>query len=126
MAILEYMTVYLAGSAAYGTLELLWRGWTHWTMLVVGGLCTCIMYWVANRTALPSWQKWVLTAVAITTVEYLSGLVINLYLRWDVWDYSRQPGNILGQICPAFFLIWLSISIPGNWLCRKLYRLLNQ
>lgn len=126
MIVLEYMAVYLAGAAGYGMLEILWRGWTHWTMLLVGGLCVCIMYWIANRTPLKLWQKWVLSAVVITTVEYFAGLVINLHFQWHVWDYSNQPGNLLGQICPAFFVLWLGISIPGIWVCGKFGRYLTQ
>ena len=28
----------LAGALGYGLLEISWRGWTHWSMLLSGGL----------------------------------------------------------------------------------------
>lgn len=32
-----------------------------------------------------------------------------------VWDYSNQPGNVLGQICPAFGLLWFFIMPLAIW-----------
>ena len=125
MKCLEYTAVSFTGAAGYGLLELLWRGWTHWTMLVVGGLCLLVMYGLANDTKFPYWQVWVLSAVVITTAEFVSGSIVNIALGWRVWDYTAVPGNLLGQICPQYCLLWLGLSVPGVWLCRKLRRLLR-
>lgn len=125
MRFLEYTTVYLTGAAGYGALELLWRGWTHWTMLVVGGLCLCVMYVLANETHFPRWQMWVLSAVFITTAEFVSGGIVNIALDWRVWDYTAMPGNLLGQICPLYCLLWLGLSVPGIWFCTRLRRFLR-
>ena len=48
-------------------------------------------------------------AVIVTFYEFFVGVVVNLRLGWDVWDYSSQPGNVLGQICPVFTGIWFAI-----------------
>lgn len=125
MRILEYTAVYLTGAAGYSTLELLWRGWTHWTMLVVGGLCLCVMYALANDTKFPRWQMWVLSAMFITTAEFVSGGIVNIALGWHVWDYTAMPGNLLGQICPVYCLLWLGLSVPGVWFCTRLRKLLR-
>lgn len=125
MKCLEYTTVYLTGAAGYGALELLWRGWTHWTMLVVGGLCLCVMYVLANDTKFPRWQMWVLSAVFITTAEFVSGSIVNIALGWRIWDYTAMPGNLLGQICPLYCLLWLGLSVPGIWFCTRLGRFLR-
>ena len=37
------------GSAGYGLVETLWRGHTHWTMLVAGGVCFLINLNAGNR-----------------------------------------------------------------------------
>ena len=92
-------------------------------MLVAGGICGCIMYWIANYSRFPLWQQWILCAGIITTVEFLSGVIVNLWLGWGIWDYGAMPFNLMGQICPAFTLVWLGISIPGIWLCRMLHTL---
>ena len=50
------------------------------------------------------------TAIA-TISEFITGCIVNLWLGWNVWDYSNLPGNILGQICPQFIAIWIPIVL---------------
>ena len=52
-------------------------------------------------------------AVAITVVEFVAGLILNVWLCMGIWDYSHLPGNVLGQICPQFALVWLALSVVG-------------
>ena len=113
---MEYLLVYLSGAALYGLMELCWRGWTHWSMLLCGGSCFTLMYFV-SMSALPLWRKCLLSAAAITTVEFFTGCLVNLRLGWNVWDYSARPGNLLGQICPLFCFLWLLLSGPVLLLC---------
>lgn len=119
---MEYLLVYILGGLLYAAMELLWRGWTHWTMVLCGGLCFLIMYRI-SMTALPMPGKCLLSAAAITLVEFLAGCLLNLRLGWAVWDYSDLPLNLLGQVCPQFLLLWLALSIPGLALCQMLRRL---
>lgn len=116
---LEYPVVFALGGAAYGLLEILWRGWTHWTMLICGGVCFTLMYLI-DTTPMDYVRKCILCAVAITTVEFLTGCIVNLKLGMNVWDYSTMPFDLLGQICPQFVLMWLCLSVPGLRLCRAL------
>ena len=51
--------------------------------------------------------------VAITASEFVTGLALNVWLGWEVWDYSNMAGNIMGQICPQFILLWFFLSIVG-------------
>lgn len=116
---LEYPAVFALGGAAYGLLEILWRGWTHWTMLICGGVCFTLMYLI-DTTPLDHARKCIMCAAAITTVEFLTGCIVNLKLGMNVWDYSTMPFDLLGQICPQFVLMWLCLSVPGLRLCRAL------
>ena len=118
---MEFLFIYILGGALYGLLELLWRGWTHWSMLLCGGFCFLLMYLI-SMTGMSAVKKWLLCAFAITTVEFLTGCLVNLRLGWQVWDYSRLPGNLLGQVCPQFLLLWLALSIPGVALCTAIRR----
>lgn len=122
---MEYISVYFLGAVLYCTLEILFRGWTHWSMFFVGGGCFLIMYLI-SATAIPLWSKWLISAVTISTVELFSGLILNVYLRMGVWDYSANAFNILGQVCPLFSLIWLGLSVPGIALCHYLRPLLQR
>lgn len=117
---LEYPIVFFIGASGYGTMELLFRGHTHWTMYILGGLCLCLVYAISNYSGLTMPEKWLICTVAITGAEFFAGGLVNLTLRWEVWTYSQYPMNILGQVCPVFSLLWLLICIPVCPLCIKL------
>lgn len=119
---MDFLLVYIIGAGLYGLIELLWRGWTHWTMLVCGGACFTLMYLISGF-AVPLWAKCLLSALVISTVEFCTGYLVNITLGWNVWDYSDRAFNIMGQICPMFSLIWLVLSVPGIYLCSGLRRL---
>ena len=48
-------------------------------------------------------------AAIITAYEFAVGMIVNVQLGWQVWDYSQIPGNILGQICPMFTGTWFVV-----------------
>ena len=112
--------VFLLGALGYGGAEVLWRGHTHWTMLLLGGAGFLAVYRISVRAAPPLCH--LLSAAALTALEFSCGLLVNRALGWDVWDYSALPGNLLGQICPQYALIWLALSVPCCALARALNR----
>ena len=110
----EYLCVFLTGGIIYGCLEMLWRGFTHWSMVAAGGICLLLIHLLNHRLA--RWNffiRCVIFSLVITAVEFSVGVVVNIFLGLEVWDYSSVPGNILGQICPSFMLLWLVISVPA-------------
>ncbi len=83
-------------------------------MFVVGGLC----FWsigMLDRAApgLPLLAQMFLGAAVITGLELLSGLLVNVRLGWNVWDYGALPLNYRGQICLPFFLLWIPLSLAA-------------
>lgn len=123
--VLEYLSVFLTGSLVYGLLELVWRGLTHWTMLLTGGLCGCLLYVISNHSGLHYFKKLVLGMAAITTVEFMVGVLVNIVLGWRVWDYSSQALHLVGQICPRFCGYWFLLCIPAFFVCRVIFRLFS-
>ena len=99
----------------YNVLELFYRGWTHWTMFILGGICFICLGLINEIIPweMPLWQQVLIGAGIITGLEFVTGCIVNLWLGWAVWDYSQMPGNILGQICPQFFVLWLPMSLAG-------------
>lgn len=95
-------------------IEMLFRGRTHWTMFIVGGICFYVVGLVNEIIPweMPIWQQCFIGAFIITCVEFISGCTINLILGWDVWDYSEMPLNVLGQICFPFSVLWFILSAP--------------
>ncbi len=111
---IEYLSVFFFGGIVYSIIEILWRGFTHWTMTLVGGLCFLLLYWVNHRMAR---QRLFLRCLAgtalITVVEFVSGVVVNLIFRLNVWDYSGMRFHLLGQVCPQFSGMWFLLCIPA-------------
>ena len=112
MKVLENTLICLVGAFGYGGLEILWRGYTHWTMLLLGGVCFLLLYRIVTRLRCALWRRWLLSAAVITGLECICGCIVNLALNWNVWDYSGEPGNLLGQVCPRFFALWTLLCIP--------------
>ena len=121
---MELLLIYALGAELYGAIEILWRGRTHWTMLLCGGVCFTIMYLI-SAAALPFWLKCVLSALAVTLVELIAGILVNIIFAWDVWDYSHIPLNFLGQICLPFSGAWFMLYFPAEYLCLALKRKLE-
>ena len=114
---IEHISVFFAGGIVYSLLEILWRGFTHWTMTVAGGVCFLLLYGINRIMAKrPLLLRCLAGAGVITAVEFAAGVVVNLVFRLDVWDYSDLPFNLLGQICPFFSMLWFLICIPAFFL----------
>ncbi|WP_125140007.1 putative ABC transporter permease [Clostridium transplantifaecale] len=118
----KYLILFDTGGLLYVILELLWRGWSHWSMFILGGICF-IALGLINEVFpwdMPLWKQMLTGACLVTALEFITGCIVNLWLGWDVWDYSNLPGNILGQICPQFFVVWIFVSLGGivldDWL----------
>lgn len=110
---MEQAVIFIFGAINYMAIEILWRGHTHWTMAIAGGLCALFIYVLNiefNDMALL--YKCFAGAIIITSVELVTGIIVNLVLKWDVWDYSERAFNFLGQICPLYFFLWFLLCIP--------------
>ncbi len=109
----------ILGAAGYGIIEVLWRGHTHWTMVLLGGICFLCIGWI-NRLPLFRLWRYLLCAAAVTLMELVTGYLVNLQLGWAVWDYSANRFNLWGQICPLFSFFWLLLAVPAcalaSWL----------
>lgn len=107
-----YFLIFLLGGLAYNVLEYLWRGYSHWSMTIDGGICLLGIFIICTKTNLNFIYKVVAGAVFITIIEFLSGIIFNKILNMGVWDYSQYPYNIMGQICPRYTLLWFALCIP--------------
>ena len=116
MKSLKLLFVFELGALGYGGIEMLWSGGTHWTMLLLGGVCFLCIYLITILTFFVPPVKWMLCALIVTALELLCGIIVNLRLGWNVWDYSAMPGNLLGQICPQYALGWYLLSVPCSAL----------
>jgi uncharacterized membrane protein len=100
---------FLLGGLLYCGLEVLYRGYTHRSMLAAGGLCFVLLCFLA-RSRISLLGGAVIGALGITAVELAVGSVVNLRMGLDVWDYSMLPFNLWGQISLPYTLIWFVVS----------------
>lgn len=122
--VIERTTVFLIGAAGYSFIEICWRGFTHWTMTLTGGLCFLLIYLTdESYEGEPLLKKCLVGSLIITFFELFVGTIVNIVLKWNVWDYSSLRFNLWGQICPLYFVLWYLLCMPTLWLCRQLRRL---
>lgn len=120
--LLKYFTLGTLGGLIYVFIELLWRGYSHWSMLLLGGICF-IALGLINEVIpweMPLTVQMFIGCAIITALEFVTGCIVNLWLGWDVWDYSELPCNLLGQISLKSSVGWYFLSAVGivldDWL----------
>lgn len=108
----KYLFLFLIGGFAYFYIEILFRGHSHFSMIICGGLAfiCCGMLNQVFPHKLSFLTQIIISCLIITILELITGYIVNIKLGWEVWDYSDLPYNLYGQICPAFSLIWLILS----------------
>lgn len=124
MTILKTISLFLMGGSGYVGMELLWRGRSHYSMFLAGGVCFLLLGQLQRR--FPRWHplfKGVAGASVITAVELTAGLIFNR--SYQVWDYRSMPLQFLGQICLPFTLLWIPISLFAMGLYRRTVRALK-
>lgn len=111
-SVLIEVLVFILGGVSYGLIEMIYRGYTHWSMVLTGGACVLTFYIMEEwLLSIPLLWAALAGATIITVYELCVGLVVNVILKLDVWDYSEVPGNFMGQICPAFSVAWFILSL---------------
>ncbi len=101
------MKQFLTGAIGYPLIELMWRGRTHWSMSLAGGLAMKLIC-KADMLHKPRWIKALICSAGITGIEAACGLTWNR--KHQVWDYRRMPCNWRGQICLPFSTAWFAMS----------------
>lgn len=125
---LKIFILFLIGGFIYVAIELGFRGHSHWTMFLLGGLCFILIGGLNNYIP---WEmsiikQGIIGALIVTSLEFIFGLVLNLYLNLGIWDYSNMLFNILGQICLPFSIAWFFLSLVAifvdDWLRYVLFK----
>ena len=124
MKIWRKAVLFYLGGTVYMTLEFLWRGRSHGSMFLLGGLCFSLLGKLrSSLPRVPLWAKTVLGAAMITALELTTGLLVNR--QYAVWDYRNMPLSFLGQICLPFSLLWIPVGSGGMYLYRLLEKQLS-
>lgn len=122
MKYLKLLILFAIGGFFYYFLERMYNGYSAWPMIIVGGTCFVLIGLINElfTWVMPLWLQGIVSAVLVTTVEYVSGLILNVWLKLNIWDYSNLPFNLQGQICLYYGILWIFISLGAiifdDWL----------
>ena len=113
---------FLLGFFSYGLIEISGRGYTHWTMCLLGGAAMALLCEMDAVLSEPLWMRALLGALFVSAAEFTVGIFDNLIMGWRVWDYSGRPLNLLGQVCPLFSALWYLLCAVGSLVCGPFRR----
>ena len=111
----KYEFLFFVGATIYVIIEKLYRGYSHWTMFLLGGICF-IALGLINEVMpwdMPLLLQMFIGGIIITVLELITGCVVNLWFGWNVWDYSELPFNLWGQISLFSSIVWVGLSLVG-------------
>ena len=118
----KHLILFAVGALIYGIIEILASGNTHWSMLILGGICFLLIGVLNEKSPydLSITTQMLIGAVIITLLEFLVGCIVNIWLGWNVWDYSNDPYNLFGQICAKNSFYWFLLSAAAIFIDDKI------
>ena len=90
-SILKYLVLFLIGGITYYFIEIAYRGYSHFSMIIVGGICFILIGSINefSNKEIPLLIQMLISVILINIVELISGIIINKILLLNVWDYSQ-------------------------------------
>ena len=112
--IIKYGVLFIIFGTLYYFIEIVWRGYSHWTMWLLGATLGVLIggineFFTEDMSLL---YQGIISAICITVFEFVVGLIVNVWLGWNVWDYSQMKYQLMGQISLVYSCLWLLLSIP--------------
>jgi uncharacterized membrane protein len=115
---LSLFFLFCCGALIYMGIEIGFRGFTHWTMGIVGGICFLLIGGLNNYIdwGMPVIKQAIIGGIIITALELIAGLILNVWLGLGIWSYASMPFNFMGQICLPFSCLWCLLSIVAVYV----------
>ena len=106
--------LFLSCGFIYCMIEILFRGWSHWSMFVLTGFLG--VFCVDSINNVLSFDCDYIVQILISTIlctigEGISGIILNVWLQLNVWDYSKMAFGtfFFGQCNVLFCFAWMLI-----------------
>ena len=61
-------------------------------------------------------KQMIISSVIVTAIEFIAGVILNIWLKLDIWDYGNLKFNLLGQISLRTSVIWFLLALPAIYL----------
>ena len=122
ITIIKYLLFFHIGGCLYYYIEILYRGWSHWSMYVLGGIC---FLFITLQRKHPFLSQSIVRQVLrcdffVICGEFITGCMVNLWQGWAVWDYIERPMNLMGQICLPLAFVFAGLCLTGIVLSELL------
>ena len=112
--IIGKLGLFLSCGFIYCMIEILFRGWSHWSMFVLAGFLG--VFCVDSVNNVLSFDCDYIVQILISTIlctigEGISGIILNVWLQLNVWDYSKMAFGtfFFGQCNVLFCFAWMLI-----------------
>lgn len=106
------MTFIVFGWMYYG-IEILYRGYSHWTMAVLAGIIAILIGGLNDTFSyeMPFDLQIIIGTCFATVFEGIAGVILNIFLGLGIWDYSNLWGTFFFGQCNIFFCVaWAVLS----------------
>jgi uncharacterized membrane protein len=115
--LIRFIIVGTFSGLVYMGIEVLYRNYTHWTMMICSGLAVSIigLFDEDKRKSLKIYQQCFIGMVIATLCELITGLTTR-HFGLTIWDYSNEWMNYKSIICPLFSLVWFTITPLGIFI----------
>jgi uncharacterized membrane protein len=93
----------------YMAIEGFWRGWTNISMLFVAGIAGLLIGRLNEHPAFYNRKmidQCLIGTIIAVTIEFVSGMLLNVWGGYHIWDYSDMKYNLYGQICLLYTFFW--------------------
>ncbi|HPY87945.1 MAG TPA: hypothetical protein PLG34_08195 [Spirochaetota bacterium] len=89
-------------------------GFSSGWMLIIGGISGLSLFGIYKliNKRFNIFFATLLGTIIINIIEFTSGVILNLNFKLNIWDYSNQYFNLLGQICLSQSMIYLFFICP--------------
>ena len=117
----------LIAGGIYLAIEIIWRGHTHWTMLPLSAIIFVMAGLLDEyKISFSFWTQVIIGTLIATALEFIAGLILNIYFKLGIWDYSNMPFNFMGQICPQFTVAWAFLMVLSIKLENLMHKIADK
>ena len=115
-SVIAYILLFnLCGIIYYGV-EILYRGYSHISMYLLGSLVGILIGLINEHKItweMPLWKQVLIGECIVLPLEFITGLIVNVWLQLNVWDYSGLwlSEYFLNQSSPLFALLFAPLIL---------------
>lgn len=119
--VLRKIILFILCGMIYCSIEMLYRGYTHWSMALLSGFLGVFCIDTPNNIwgyDLDYSLQVLISTVLCTLGEGITGLIVNVKMGLQVWDYSNLPFTFFFGQCNLFFVFaWIIIVCFAIFFC---------